>query len=58
MQGLLIALIVGAALWFTGRRIWRALQSARARRDAACGAECGCSDASATGGRERDWAGR
>lgn len=58
LQGVLVALIVGVALWFTGRRIWRALQRARAKPAAACGADCGCGDASGAGARERDWAER
>ncbi|MEP7381348.1 MAG: FeoB-associated Cys-rich membrane protein [Gemmatimonadota bacterium] len=49
-----IVLIVSAALLFTGRRIWRAVQSARSTRSAGCDSGCGCDTAAEP--KARDWA--
>lgn len=54
-ETLAIVIIVGGALLFTGRRLWRALQSARAPRGGAgCDAGCGCE--TGTPAKSRDWA--
>lgn len=54
-ESLAIILIVGVALFYTGRRIWRAAQSARAPRGGAgCDAGCGCEAGSPA--KARDWA--
>lgn len=55
-ESLAIVIIVAGALLYTGRRLWRALQSARAPRGAAgCDAGCGC-ETSASASKGRDWA--
>jgi hypothetical protein len=54
-ESLAILIIVGGAVLFTARRVWRAVQSARAPRGAAgCDAGCGCETGSPA--KERDWA--
>jgi hypothetical protein len=55
-ETLIVAVIVGAALWFTARRGWRAVQSARAKRGTACDTGCGCDTGAAA--PPRDWAER
>ena len=43
-QTLIVVLIIATALLYLGRRFWRTLAAAKARRkgEAACGAGCGC----------------
>lgn len=53
-EQLVVALIVASALFFIGRRFWRAVASARATSAGGCDAGCGC-DTVATS-RRRDWA--
>jgi len=53
---LIIVAIVGVALAFLGRRVWRALGSTRAKGAKGCDTGCGCD--SAGDPRSRDWAER
>lgn len=53
---LMVALIVGTALAFIGRRFWRAVRSARVKGGAGCASGCGCDTAGAP--RVQDWAER
>ena len=39
---LLVALVVGAAATWLGRRAWRAVVTARAARSGGCDRGCGC----------------
>ena len=50
MQTLIVVAIVAVALLFVGRRAWSTL---RPKRDAGCGADCGCGPAAS--GSEADW---
>jgi hypothetical protein len=43
LQTLAVALIVGAAALFVGRKWYRTFASARRRKDPGCGSDCGCS---------------
>lgn len=46
VQTLIVVLIVSAAAFYVGRRLWRTVAAARAsRRGDGCGAGCGCGDA-------------
>lgn len=40
MDTLIVALIVAVAAFYTGRRIWRAVATARKKDDGACGGGC------------------
>ena len=49
IQTLIVVLIVGAAAFYVGRRLWRTVAAARAsRRGDGCGAGGGCGDAAVT----------
>ena len=48
IQTVIVLLIVGAAAFYVGRRLWRTVAAARAsRRGDGCGSGCGCGDAPA-----------
>jgi hypothetical protein len=55
-ETLAVGVIVSAAVLFIGRRVWRAVQSARRASAGGCDSGCGC-DTDA-GARPRDWAER
>ena len=44
VQTLVVVLVIAGALLYLGRRFWRTLSAAKARKrgEAACGAGCGC----------------
>jgi len=44
IQTLVVVLIIASALLYLGRRFWRTLAAAKARKkgEAACGVGCGC----------------
>lgn len=53
-ETLIVVAIVGAALAFLGRRMWRALRATRAKGGAGCESGCGCEPGGHT--KPRDWA--
>jgi hypothetical protein len=57
LDTLVVALIVGAAVFAVGRRLWRSVRSAKqpAVRTVAGGAGCAGCDAHAASGRGADW---
>jgi FeoB-associated Cys-rich membrane protein len=48
VQQFIVGLIVLGAAAFIVRRVWSAIASARAAKNAACGSGCGCEPAAAT----------
>jgi hypothetical protein len=49
LQTIVVLLIVAAAAFYVGRRLWRTIAAARASKAAGCGVGCGCGDAPAVG---------
>lgn len=53
IETLVVMLVVGSALFFVGRRAWRAVQSTRGAKGAGCDAGCGCDTPAPS--QPRDW---
>lgn len=51
VQALLVLLIVGGAVIYVGRRVWRTVAAARSSRGGGCDSSCGCGDAPHGGDR-------
>jgi len=44
MQGIVVALAIGAALAYLGWRAWRRIGAARRSAGGGCGPDCGCGE--------------
>lgn len=51
-EQLIIAAIVLTAVYFVGRRAWRAIAAARSPKGAGCDSGCGCSPAGSQPSRD------